>query len=103
VPRRSVPGGDIRDFVLDRFQLSQSPPIEATIRIAAPLGEVESHLGRYTSGLAADGEETLWRISDERVEHLFGALAWLRWPFEIAEGEELKSFVRGFDAIRAAH
>ena len=103
VPRRSVPGGDIRDFVLDRFQLSQSPPIKATIRIASPLSEVESHLGHYTSGLAADGEETLWRISDERVEHLFGALAWLRWPFEITEGEELKRFVRGFDAIRAGH
>lgn len=95
VPKRDVPGG-ASEFVVTR--LSQpATPREATVRIAAPLAEVEAHLGAFTSGLAADGaDHTRWHIRDERLEILAGALAWLDWPFEIVEGDELRTFVREF-------
>lgn len=99
-PRREVPAADAAAFVLERFAFPPSTPLEATIRIAAPLPEVDARLGRYTSGLtaSADGDHTLWRIRDERVEVLFGARAWLTWPFEIVEGAELQRFASEFAA-----
>jgi predicted DNA-binding transcriptional regulator YafY len=96
VPRRKVPGG-AASFVVERLSARQTTPFQATVRIAAPLTEVEAYLGAYTSGLSADGaHHTSWRIRDERLEILAGALTWLVWPFEITEGGELREFVREF-------
>jgi predicted DNA-binding transcriptional regulator YafY len=94
--RRPIPAVDAAAFVLERFAVAPTRPVEATIRIEAPLPEVDARLGSYTTGLESDGDHTLWRIRDERVEILFGALAWLSWPFEIVEGDELRNFSRAF-------
>lgn len=101
-PRRTVPATDAAAFVLERFSFPTTPPVEATIRIAAPLSEVDARLGPYTSGLTADGDHTLWLISDERVERLFAALAWLTWPFEVVAGAELQRFAAEFAARASA-
>lgn len=101
-PRRTVPAADAAAFVLERFAFPTTPPIAATIRIAASLHDVDARLGPYTSGLTADGDHTLWLIRDERVERLFAALAWLTWPFEIVEGEELQRFAAEFAARASA-
>jgi len=38
----------------------------------------------------------MWSIQDDYVEILAGALTWLRWPFAITEGDELRRFARDF-------
>ena len=96
VPRRAVPSVSAGAFVQERLRAPSAPRLAATVRIAAPLAEVEAYLGGYTTGLTADGGGTLWRISDERLEVLAGALTWLIWPFEIVEGEALQAFVGAF-------
>ena len=100
VDRREVPGEDAAAFVQRRFALGNPVEVEATVRIEASLAEVDAYLGRYTSGLSAEGDVTLWKIRAERVEFLFGALAWLRWQFEIVAGAELQRFVDEFDVRR---
>lgn len=100
-PQRAVPGGAAA-FVLERFSLPDDKEIEATVRIAANLDEVESYLGAHTTGLSADGDSTLWHLRAERVELLFGALAWICWPFEISEGAELAAFANTFETRRSA-
>ncbi len=95
--RRHIPGSDAAAFVEQRFATTASPRFVATIRIEATFGDVERYLGHYTGGLEADGPtHTLWRISDDRLEVLAGALAWLVWPFEIVTGDELHQFMRAF-------
>lgn len=97
VPRHEAPGGDAAAFVVSRLASSAAPRFTATIRIAAPLTEVDALLGPYTSGLRADGAaHTLWTIRDDRLEILAGALTWLVWPSTITEGDELRGFVRDF-------
>lgn len=74
----------------------------ASIRIAAPFDEVSDYLSEYTTGLEPDGSaHTRWTIRHDRLEVLAGALAWLPWPFEVVEGDELAEFVRVF-AVRLA-
>jgi predicted DNA-binding transcriptional regulator YafY len=102
VPRRDVPGGDAAAFVADHLSSGGSPRFSATVRITAPLTDVEAYIGPYTSGLEADGKShTLWHIRDDRLEVLTGALTWLVWPFEIVEGQELQRFA-GIFAERLA-
>jgi predicted DNA-binding transcriptional regulator YafY len=98
--RRQVPAADAAAYVLERFASPPAAVFEATIRIHASLPEVDARMGSYTSGLTADGTATLWRIRDERLEILFGALTWLTWPFDIIEGDELQRFAADF-ATRA--
>lgn len=98
--RREIPGSDAAAFVEDRFAVASSPRLVATVRIEAPFDEVDRYLRDYTSGLEADGlTHTLWKISDDRLEVLAGALTWLVWPFEIVAGEELRRFTQAF-AVR---
>jgi predicted DNA-binding transcriptional regulator YafY len=98
VPRRAVPGKDAAAYVVEGLGAARSPLVVATVRVDAPFNVVEARLGPFTRGLAATGESTLWRMADENVEVLHGALAWLIWPFEIVEGEELRRFVTAFAA-----
>ena len=93
-----LPGaGKSTTAALLRHALQERGERTAVVRIAAPLGEVEAYLGAYTTGLESDGGGgTLWRIGDERLEVLAGALTWLIWPFEIVEGEALQAFVGAF-------
>ncbi|THG31679.1 WYL domain-containing protein [Naasia lichenicola] len=97
VERRAVPSADAASYVAERFATSAVPRLSATVRIDAPHDEVEGYLGAYTNGLTPDGpEHTRWRISDDRVEILMGALTWLIWPFTVIEGAELQRFVGEF-------
>lgn len=97
VPRREVPDADVAAFAIRSIAGRPAQPFAATIRIAAPLTEVEGYLGAFTSGLTGDGPaHTRWAIADERVEILAGALAWLIWPFEVVEGEPLRAFMQDF-------
>lgn len=97
LPRDLPDGMDAAAFVTR--SLGTARTFEATVRIAAPLAATDEYLGDYTHGLAADGPgHTLWTIRDDRLEVLAGALTWLPWEFEIVEGEELRSFLRGFAA-----
>ena len=93
--RREVPGADAAEFVEERLAVPSSPRFAATVRIEVSFGEVDGYLGHYTSGLQAAGPAyTLWRISDDRLEVVAGALMWLVWPFEVVAGEELQRFLR---------
>ncbi|MFD1715963.1 helix-turn-helix transcriptional regulator [Amnibacterium flavum] len=97
--RHDAPGGDAAGFVTRQLARGASPQFAGVVRIAAPLGEVEARIGSYTSGLQADGDRhTLWRIRDDRLELLAGALTWLAWPFTVIEGDELQQFLRDFAA-----
>lgn len=97
VARHALPGADAAAFVVERLAAAVTPRFTATIRIAAPLAEVDAHLGPYTTGLSADGPaHTLWVIHDDHLEILAGALTWLRWEFTIVEGEELRHFTHDF-------
>jgi len=97
VPRRTAPGADAAAFVVARLAAAVTPRFTATIRIAAPLADVDAHLGPYTTGLTADGSTyTLWTIHDDHLEILAGALTWLRWAFTIVEGDVLRQFTRDF-------
>jgi predicted DNA-binding transcriptional regulator YafY len=99
MPRRSIPGDDPVAFVTSRLGGTGTPRFSATIRISAPHPEVEAYLGAFTSGLEPDGpDRTRWRIADDRLEILAGALTWLIWPFTIEEGDELRGFAKTFAA-----
>ncbi|MFT4030084.1 MAG: WYL domain-containing protein [Protaetiibacter sp.] len=93
-----VPGGDAAAFVAERLAAVQ-PEVAATIRIRAPLAEVERRLGPYAHDLSAassaDGAPvTDWRIADVRVEVLAAALVWLSWPFQVLDSPELSALLR---------
>lgn len=103
---RSVPGGDAAAYVSTRLAAIQ-PDVTATIRIHAPLAEVEEKLRGYAHGLTAastsNGEPvTDWRIADTRTEVLAAALIWLTWPLEILDSPQLSSTVRDRAARFAA-
>ncbi|MFT4136299.1 helix-turn-helix transcriptional regulator [Microbacterium sp.] len=94
----AVPGGDAAAFVGERLAAVR-PEVTATIRIHAPLAEVEGRLGRharhFTASTTADGAlATDWWIADVRVEVLAAALIWLTWPFEVLDSPELSALLR---------
>jgi predicted DNA-binding transcriptional regulator YafY len=95
---REVPGGDAAAFVGERLAVVQ-PEVAATIRIHAPIAEVENRLDRYARDFSAtvtpDGRPaTAWRIADVRVEVLAAALIWLTWDFEVVDSPELSQLLR---------
>lgn len=103
---RPVPGGDPASFL---SRVLGAPPRThvATIRVHAPLEQVQA----YMSGFAADftavtlpsGEAvTHWRIADVRLEVLAGGLLWVRWPFEVLDSPELVALLRERAAAFAA-
>jgi predicted DNA-binding transcriptional regulator YafY len=95
---RPVPGGDPTAF-LSR-QLGAPPRSHAaTIRIDAPIEQVQAYMG----GFAADftpttlptGEPaTHWRIADVRLEVLAAGLLWVRWPFTVLDSPELAALLQ---------
>lgn len=92
-----VPGGDAMSFLSS--QLGAPPRTHAaTIRIHAPIEQVQAYMGGYATDLTAavlpSGESvTHWRIADVRLEVLAGGLLWVRWPFEILDSPELVALV----------
>ncbi|WP_161962475.1 helix-turn-helix transcriptional regulator [Nocardioides speluncae] len=95
---RPVPGGDPVAFLSK--QLGAPPRThQATIRIHAPIEQVQAYMGGFASDFTAvnlsTGEAaTLWQIADVRLEVLAGGLLWVRWPFEVLDSPELVALLQ---------
>jgi predicted DNA-binding transcriptional regulator YafY len=93
-----VPGGDPMAFLSS--QLGAPPRTHAaTIRIHAPIEQVQAYMGGFATDLTAvalPGREavTHWQIADVRLEVLAGGLLWVRWPFEVLDSPELVALLQ---------
>lgn len=93
-----VPGGDPVAFLA--IQLGAPPrTYRATIRIHAPIEQVQAYMGGFatdfTAVISPTGEATThWHVADVRLEVLAGGLLWVRWPFEVLDSPELAELLQ---------